>query len=111
MESLACTTNVPIIDLKGSSAETLLVGIAERLSCGSEVENKAKERVYLVSPPIHMGDIAIDSSECSLGTSFRCQHVQSHWPHLTTEDLPPFEGSIRNMLSKFNLGTYEITCT
>jgi phosphatidylinositol glycan class Z len=110
IESLSCIINVPIVDLKGSSAESLLVAIEESLSSGSKVESKTKERVYLVSPPIRMGDVVIYPNECSLGTSFSCERVESHWPHLTTEDFPPFEGSIRNVLSNFNLGIYEITC-
>jgi len=99
----------PIIDLKGSSDETLLSSLNEHLLCSQGQESR-DGHVYLVSPPLRMGDLAIGSGRCSLGASYSCRHIQHHWPHLTTEDFPPFDGSIGNMLSSLELSVYEIAC-
>ena len=111
MESLGCG-NVAIIDLKESSVETLLSTLNEHVACGNRGENDSygEEQVYLVSPPLKMDCVAI-GTDCFLGASpYSCRRIQSYRPHLTTEDFPPFDGSIVNMLSNMELGVYEITC-
>lgn len=106
--SVSCNA-FPIIDLKGSNVETLLSAIEEHMSCVSGEESN-HAHVYLVTPPLRLEDLAVGSGSCSIGASYSCQHIQSYRPHLTTEDFPLFDGSVRNLLLNLELSVYKVTC-
>jgi phosphatidylinositol glycan class Z len=103
--------SVPIIDLKGSSVDTLTSALSEQLTCdnGDHGSKDSNDYIYLVAPPLTMGTVVL-GHDCFLGESFRCRHMRSFRPHLTTEDFPPFDGSLLNTLWRMELCVYEISC-
>eukprot|EP00546_Thalassionema_frauenfeldii_P016911 CAMPEP_0178900668 /NCGR_PEP_ID=MMETSP0786-20121207/3593_1 /TAXON_ID=186022 /ORGANISM="Thalassionema frauenfeldii, Strain CCMP 1798" /LENGTH=113 /DNA_ID=CAMNT_0020571681 /DNA_START=794 /DNA_END=1132 /DNA_ORIENTATION=- len=82
--STSCT-DIPLHDLKGSSPEELEQVLELQLGC----DQSRNSHVILVSPPLSFkGEKDISPSQCNVGESFLCNPLWTHWPHLTTEDMP-----------------------
>ena len=111
METLGCN-RYPIFDLKGSSGDELMSTLNGLLPCdewtNDQKENGSNPCIYLVAPPLTLGDIVI-GPDCFLGP-YRCTRTQTYRPHLTTEDFPPLDGSLVSLLWKMELSTYRVTC-
>jgi phosphatidylinositol glycan class Z len=101
----------PIIDLKGSSVDTLTSALSEHIIChnGDHGSRDSNDYVYVLAPPLTTGTVVL-GHDCFVGESYSCRHVRSFRPHLTTEDFPPFEGSLISALWSMELCVFEISC-
>ena len=88
-----CSHALQIIDLKGSSWYELSHALQEELTCPSNGSEPTSIR--LVIPPMSSfnedtGIWSFTPTGCEIPIpGFRCQVVERHQPHLTTEDFPP----------------------
>jgi phosphatidylinositol glycan class Z len=113
-------------DLNGSNLETLQITLDTLLSCStsqqdqssSTTEKKEEEDsyVYLVMPPMFQQDDSDDTlwsfttQSCDM-PGYNCQLISSHLHHLSTEDLPTFDGSLQNFYNHgLVLNTFSISC-
>jgi phosphatidylinositol glycan class Z len=114
--SLGCASNFHVVDLKGSSQLVLFDRIKMQLQCQEHVTPPTV--VYLVTPYQVCNSSITNSNyafagdeECKLpGDLWRCRYVSSFGPHLTTEDVPPFDGSFAAFYERMSLNLYEISC-
>ena len=111
---------VRVMDLKSSSLETLKETILSELPC-SERQTDSNSFLYLVIPFLEQNgdDSQLDFTLSFRGSqgafqlsneSFRWNHVDGYYPHLTTEDFPAFSGSFTEFYNKLSLNVYNISC-
>jgi phosphatidylinositol glycan class Z len=100
----------PINDLMGSSGQNLALSLQRELRCDGHARNHTDRHVHLVTPPIPLEDgIQLSTSSCNIGSGFSCESIWTHWPHLTTEDFPVFEG-LSDFVQSFKLTIYKVGC-
>ncbi|KAI2513622.1 Alg9-like mannosyltransferase family [Fragilaria crotonensis] len=108
------TTSCPITsinDLMGSSGQNLALALQRELHCDGHAKNHHHGRhVHLVTAPLPLEDgIHFSTNKCNVGSDFSCESMWTHWPHLTTEDLPVFEG-LADFVQSFKLTIYNVGC-
>lgn len=111
----ACLQGNVIVDLKGSSPESLWEALAAELACATPESDRSESRAYTVVPYLKEEDFVFaDKDQCILpGGLYDCKFVAEFGPHLTTEDFPSIEGtnSTESLYYElFVLGMYEISC-
>lgn len=101
-------------DLNGSGLKTLQATLDEKLSCSQHPNNE--NYVYLSMPPMAQDDEdtntlwSLTTQSCDL-PGYECQLIFGHKNHLSTEDLPPFDGSIQSFYKNgLVLNTFKISC-
>jgi phosphatidylinositol glycan class Z len=102
---------IHILDLKGASVDVLRDEIRDHLDCTDEVTS-AGTYIHLAISPL---TAEINGSRWSFSSScdvpdYDCKILFSSKPHLSTEDLPPFSGSISNFYEGMALNIYELSC-
>ena len=109
-----CSTNscplTSINDLMGTSGQNLALALQRELHCDGNDENRTVRHVHLVTPPLPLDDgVQFSTNSCNIGSHFSCESIWTHWPHLTTEDLPVFEG-LSPFVQSFKLTIYTVGC-
>jgi hypothetical protein len=109
-----------IVDLNGSSLETLWSMLKKQLPCHRDYQASnlgIYDKVHLVVPflPENVDEAgnayAFAGELCQIpGNIYDCMEVSTFGPHLTTEDFPPFNGSIEEFYKQFALNIYKISC-
>ena len=99
-----CST-VDIIDKKDSNHVEIMTALTTMLDCRLPRE----EAIYLVTPTLYSDLFDFSSTACRV-PSYECSLIQSHWPHVTTEYLPTWRGSVTSIFHDLQLGVYLITC-
>ena len=122
LDSACQEEKVHIIDLKSASIETLREAIQTEIPCSDRnLGSNLNDFLYLVVPFIgERGDNldcdfilspeGCDSQFELSNKTYEWNRVSSYGPHLTTEDFPPFGGSIREFYNKLALNVYKISC-
>ena len=113
---------VYVVDLKGSSLKKLNGVIQTELACSDQFRgSRGNVFLYLVAPDAKQ-DGENHYPGFSLSPAGREGHFQlsnetyawhlisSHGPHLTTEDFPPFGGSLAEFYNMLTLNVYNISC-
>jgi phosphatidylinositol glycan class Z len=113
----ACQETTRIVDLNGSNFKKLLDTLDQELDCSFERGEFDNRSVNVVVPFLHDIDgevgysFAGDAGGCQFpGTSYDCHHVASFGPHLSTEDVPPFDGSLLRLYDAMVMGVYSVSC-
>jgi len=116
---------VRIVDLKGSGLDDLWDTLQSELNCAKIGDNsESNSFLYLVVPFFAEFLAKSDSnqnfgftlsSRCQLPGAvydavYDCNHVQSYGPHLTTEDFPPFDGSVLKFYNSLSLNVFNVSC-
>ena len=113
---------VHIVDLKSASIDTLREAIQVELSCSNRsIGTDFNDFLYLVVPfNIENGDyfdcdFSLSPEGCE--SQFQLSNITYEWnlvnrygPHLTTEDLPVFSGSLTALYQSLTLNVYKISC-
>ena len=111
--NVCSTTSCPLTsinDLMGSSGQNLALALQHELHCGVIDGNHTVRHVHLVTPPLPSeDDVQLSTNSCTVGIDFTCESIWTHWPHLTTEDLPVFEG-LSDFVQSFKLTIYTVRC-
>lgn len=113
----ACVEGNRVVDLKGSSVESLWETLESALKC-DPTEKAADSILHLVVPYLKQEDRAGElvfagDWQCHLPSNlYNCKYIADFGPHLTTEDFPIVDktSSSPDLYSYFVLGVYEITC-
>jgi len=113
---------VRIVDLKGSGLDKLWDTLQSELPC-TKIEESSESNYFLyvvVPAPLAAESDSDDGfgsmfssrqGACQLANEkYECNHVQRYGPHLTTEDLPPFVGSVLELNNMLALSVYNISC-
>ena len=119
-DNVCSSTSCPMTsvhDLMGSSGQNLALALQLALQCDKRAEKDNTYRhVHLVTPPLAFDHgmffsttSSSSSSTCSLGSEFSCEPIWVHWPHLTTEDFPVFEG-MSGFIHGLKLTVYKVGC-
>jgi GPI mannosyltransferase 4 len=108
-----------IVDLNGSSLQTLLDTLEAELKCGEHLrrsQQSTNARLHLVAPYL----TSVDSNrafsfqgelQCTIpATLYDCKFLSTFGPHLTTEDFPSLDYASPSWYNSFLLGVYEISC-
>jgi len=129
---VAMCPSLPIIDLKGSQKEVLEKTFNKILECDSfffenddkrdmkvsqnEVTHDSTETVVVIAPTVSImnyltksKDIKADLRSFSMN-QYHSQHVWAHKLHISTENMPSWEGKIRTFISELELSAYSISC-
>lgn len=98
-----------IIDLKDVRVTALRYSFNVALEC--RVEDVGQEKVFVVAP----ASVEILPQVLSLVDfyNYSVEGVYKYWPHITTEDMPRWQGSLGslgNFGRQFRMTTHEITC-
>mmetsp|Transcript_21613 Transcript_21613/g.39091 ORF Transcript_21613/g.39091 Transcript_21613/m.39091 type:complete len:661 (-) Transcript_21613:48-2030(-) len=118
---------MPIIDLKGTNESHLLDTLNDLLRCDLRATGKngiqtidefttADNFVYVVAPwtTISHSSLGDDAREnptfCLPKIGFDCEKIRTYHPHITTEDFPTWEGSIRTFWSQLELNVWNLSC-
>lgn len=95
-----------IIDLKGSSQEKLTVVLEEHfLQCSKHKRQRKHQTVNIVTQPYLL------SKEWIYRNDFDLIQLSSYWPHLSTENFPPFTGDLLSFVASMELVQYEVLCS
>eukprot|EP00980_Cylindrotheca_fusiformis_P028096 scaffold22580_cov210-Cylindrotheca_fusiformis.AAC.3 len=99
-------------DLNGSDLQTLIESLDSHLSCS---EQPAERHLILATPPIvetdKFGKVwSFTTRDCNIPDHI-CQLLWQHNYHLSTEDLPSFDGSIQSLRDGLALNVFNITCS
>jgi hypothetical protein len=89
-----------VVDLGGAGEEDLRSAIEGHLKCRSPLGGTHR-RVYLAAPASAL--VADD-------LPFSAHVVYTYWPHLTTEDLPAWGGSVGGLLRDMVVSIFEVQC-
>ncbi|KAL3933079.1 MAG: hypothetical protein SGBAC_010556 [Bacillariaceae sp.] len=108
-----------LVDLNGSDWASLEQALNERLDCDDKEESSSTNSVVLVMPTMIQepnsdkdNSWAFTPDGCEMpGTSYDCHLLTSHGNHLSTEDIPPFGGSLTQFYSNMALNVYAVSCT
>jgi phosphatidylinositol glycan class Z len=114
----ACTADkdacrdIRIVDLKGFGMATVREVLRDELLCDERTESSGRY-IHLVMPTL-ISDLEGDSwsftSECIV-PDYDCKRIWNYSPHLTTEDLPAFAGSLSSFVQEgMSLNLYEMSC-
>jgi phosphatidylinositol glycan class Z len=100
-------------DLNGSDLQTLINSLESHLSCAQQ-SSTAERYILLVMPPLVQNDKdntlwSFTTERCTI-PGHDCQLLWSHKNHLSTEDLPSFDGSLQNFYNGLVLNVFNITC-
>ena len=117
-EESACTAgentcrDIRIVDLKGFGMATVREVLRDELQCDERTESPGTY-IHLAMPTL-ISDLEGESwsftSECIV-PDYDCKRIWNYNPHLTTEDLPSFAGSVSSfVLEGMSLNLYEISC-
>jgi phosphatidylinositol glycan class Z len=104
---------IRIVDLNGSNMETLIHTLGSQLSC-STAENPVGDNtsIHLAVPQMTEdvnGNRWSFAKQCDI-PFYDCQLLWSYTPHLSTEDLPPYDGTLQGLYREMSLNLYEISC-
>ena len=124
-DDLQYTTDV-ILDLQGSESSVLLVALRKWLPCQGhdvggrdDVVNNNFSHIkggflQLVSPPTIIQSLMKEQDE-SLTTmkweEYSILPARDYHAHISTEDWPLFDGSMKNFLGQLKLDLYSVSCT
>ena len=122
MENQKNCPSSPIIDLKGSNVNQLEEKLGHYLSCTNEVSNfkcKGFKYVKMITPLTLLQTNKDDSnvntvnSFCpsSLGMQYSCQMNEIYSWHISTEDLPIWNGNWNDYLSDLKLVSVDVFCS
>ena len=89
-----------VVDLGGAGEEDLRSAIEGHLKCRSPLGGTHR-RVYLAAPASAL--VADD-------LPFSAHVVYTYWPHLTTEDLPAWGGSVGGLFRDMVVSIFEVQC-
>lgn len=90
-----------IIDIMGASIDHL----SRTLS-----QHDFSSPLHLITSPASVGFSNENYSQCSfLSSEYSCTLIWYHYPHLTTEDMPCWTGSLSSFFRQFKLVVYRIT--
>ena len=114
----SCLPATTFVDLKGSSLDVLQDTLHELLECPTKAgvadsNNTERSVVDVIAPWIQEDDpqvLVLTPDDCWIGDSFHCTPVRSFGPHLTTEDFPSLDGSITDVLQRFQLSVHRVRC-
>jgi hypothetical protein len=115
--------NIPLVDLKGSSTETLVSTIDSMLKCHHSNDEK-DEYMYLIAPPVSLvnnEEVFVDTrknhvnansknneSQCDFTSDSSCQSLWKKF-QVATEDMPQwFE--LSNYIDDLRLDVYHVSC-
>jgi GPI mannosyltransferase 4 len=107
-ETTVCT-NIDIIDVKDRSSDALLTLLNNLLNCDSSSNESSV--IQLVTPTLSESytNLEFSSGGCHI-PFYQCSLIQSHWPHVSTEDFPQWQGSLTHVWNELQLGVYSIKC-
>jgi len=125
LDDMCQKPNVRIVDLHSSSLEKLWGTIQTELHCSSsEGIFDSEAFLFLVVPFLAENSDSDDKGynfstagqegRCQLPNKiYKCDHVWSYGPHLTTEDFPPYSygTSAVDFYNRFVLNVFNISCS
>ena len=105
-------TGIPITDLAGQDFDSLGRRLGEILNCSN---NSSSDQSSHLSAILVVPTLVSEAHDWQFGDhctipGFRCSEVDRYWPHLTTEDIPPFDGSVTAFVSSLSLHVYDVRC-
>ncbi|KAG7364840.1 Alg9-like mannosyltransferase family-domain containing protein [Nitzschia inconspicua] len=117
-DETVCNKGNRILDLKGSSMQTLLQILESELQCDasamSDLNTPIASSLQMVIPHLIEKDLVPAGWQQLdlLGSAYDCSFVTDFGPHLTTEDFPSIDmtSSNRSLSGYFRLGVYEVSC-
>jgi len=99
-------TNLDIIDAKSSHSSEFIPTMDTLLQCGHHKDRA----IHVVTPTLYSSHgLEFSPTACHV-PSYNCTLIRSHWPHVSTEDLPPWRGSLSSILNDLQLGVYLVSC-
>lgn len=105
-----------IIDLQGEDSSVLLEVIRELLPCptGKPSSSADDTFLHLVSPPAVILPLLEEQNEPSSAAmklkEYSVVLFRNHYGHISTEDWPAFDGSMKKFLDKLKLDVYTVSC-
>ena len=107
-ETTVCT-NIDIMDVKDRSSDALLTMLNNLLHCDSSSNESSV--IQLVTPTLSAShdNLEFSSGGCHI-PFYQCSLIRSHWPHVSTEDFPQWQGSLTHVWNELQLGVYSIKC-
>jgi len=119
-----CQSNSRIVDLKGSSPKAIWDTLQTKLDCGENANRENPDKIiHLVVPFLGKlkkddnddhDSIVLEGEDCYVFEDlYACNLVSSFGPHLTTEDVPPWDAGNSGLefyQQRLVLNVYEIYC-
>jgi hypothetical protein len=98
-----------VLDLQGADASVLLKVFRKWLPCNDQYDEGCEPSLQLVSPPAVILPLVRKNSD-EEWRKYSILSMKDYRGHISTEDWPIFDGSVKKYLEQLKLEVYNVTC-